>query len=252
MSKVETSSCPPAPGRDIPFYNGAPVRISLLGWLVVLAMSAAGFAALMAAPSLAPGRLGGWIGIALFVLLPLGGLRAAAGKHWTALFPRPTARDVWIGLAFAPCTLLVSALVALGVMRTQLTAANPVAAILLQLDGGERALFIAATAPQILGEELITVIPFIALLTFLSVRCGLSRKAAILGAWIGSAVLFGALHLSTYQWHLGQVLLIIGGARLVLTIPYLITKSVWSSTIAHIANDWIIFAVVLSLSALER
>lgn len=236
MSQAKTSIGPATFGRDIPFYNGDPVRISRLGWLIVLALTAAGYAALMAAPLLVPGRIGGWIGIALFVALPLAGLRAAAGQHWTVLFPRPTARDVWIGLAFAPCTLLVSAIIALGVMRTQLTAANPVAAILLQLDGGERALFIAATAPQILGEELITIIPFIALLTFLSVRCGLSRKAAILGAWIGSAVLFGALHLSTYQWHLGQVLLIIGTARLVLTVPYLITKSVWSSTIAHIAN----------------
>ena len=96
-----------------------------------------------------------------------------------------------------------------------------------------------------LGEELITIIPFLALLTFLTARCGLSRRVAIIGAWIGSAMLFGALHLSTYQWHLGQVLLIIGTARLVLTVPYLITKNIWSSTIAHITNDWLIFAVVL-------
>lgn len=76
------------------------------------------------------------------------------------------------------------------------------------------------------------------------------RKVAILVAWIGSAALFGMLHLSTYQWHLGQVLLIIGAARLVLTIPYLITKNLWSSTIAHIANDWIGFAMILLLTAL--
>lgn len=250
MNKIEASSGSPAPDRDIPFYNGEPTRISALGWLMILALSAAGYAALMAAPGLLPGRFGGWIGVALFVALPLAGLRAAAGQHWAALFPRPTARDVWIGLAFAPCTLLVSAIVALGVMRLELTAANPAAAILLQLHGGELALFIAATAPQILGEELITIIPFIALLTLFSGRCGVSRKVAILGAWIGSAVLFGALHLSTYQWHLGQVLLIIGAARLVLTVPYLITKSVWSSMIAHLTNDWIIFTVVWVLPAL--
>jgi membrane protease YdiL (CAAX protease family) len=245
LSEVKASIRSAMSGRDIPFYNGEPVRISLLGWAIALAMAAAGFAALVTAPTLAPGRLGGWIGVVLFVAAPLAGLRLAAGKQWTALFPRPTARDIWIGLAFAPFTLLISAIVALGVMRVQLTAANPIAAILLQLHGGDLTLFIAATAPQILGEELITIIPFIALLTFLSVRCGLSRKVAILGAWIGSAALFGLLHLSTYQWHLGQVLLIIGTARLVLTIPYLITKNIWSSTIAHITNDWLIFAVVL-------
>ena len=249
LSEVKASIRSATSARDIPFYNGEPVWISLRGWLIVLAMAAAGFAALVAAPTLAPGRLGGWIGVVLFVAPPLVGLRAAAGKHWTALFSRPTARDIWIGLAFAPCTLLISAIVALGVMRVQLTAANPIAATLLQLHGADLALFIAATAPQLLGEELITIIPFIAVLTFLSVRCGLSRKVAILGAWIGSAVLFGLLHLPTYQWNLGQVLLIIGTARLVLTVPYLITKNIWSSTIAHVANDWLIFAVVLVAGA---
>ncbi len=244
MSEQRASS-EPAAQRDIPFYNGEPVRISPLGWLTVLAMAAVGFAALVTAPTLAPGRLGGWFGVVLFVAAPLVGLRVAAGRHWIALFPRPTARDIWIGLAFAPCTLAISAIVALGAMRVQLTAANPIAAMLLQLHGGDLALFIAATAPQLLGEELITIIPFIALLTFFSARCGLSRKVAIVGAWIGSAVLFGLLHLSTYQWNLGQVLLIIGTARLVLTVPYLITKSIWSSTIAHVTNDWLIFAVVL-------
>ena len=250
MSEVKTPARPATSGRDIPFYNGEPIGISPLSWLIVLAASAAGFATLMTAQTLAPGRLGGWLGSVLFVTLPLVGLRVAAGAHWTALFPRLTARDVWIGLAFAPCTLLVSAIVALGVMRLELTAANPAVAILRQLHGGDLALFIAASAPQIMGEELITIIPFIAVLSFLSTRCGVSRKAAIFGAWIGSAVLFSALHLSTYQWHLGQVLLIIGTARLVLTVPYLITKNIWSSTIAHITNDWLIFAVVLILPKL--
>lgn len=237
--------------RDFPFYGGDPVRISVVGWLVVLALSAAGFAALMLSPLVLPARLGGWIGVGLFALAPLLGLRAVAGRHWAAMFHRPTARDIWIGLAFAPLTLLTSAVVAVGVMRVGLTSANPVAATLLELKGVDLALFVAATAPQLLGEELVTIIPFLALLTLLS-HLKAPRKVAIAVAWIGSAALFGALHLSTYQWHLGQVLLIIGTARLVLTIPYLITKNLWSSTIAHIANDWIVFATILLLTALGQ
>lgn len=250
LSEVKAAIRSATGGRDFPFYNGEPLRISLPGWLIVLATAAGGFAGLMIAPTLAPGRLGGWLGIAFFVALPLLGLRVAAGKYWTAIFHRPTARDIWIGLAFAPCTLLVSGIVALGMMRLELTAANPVVAMMHQLQGADLALSIAATAPQLLGEELITIIPFLALLTLLTARCGLSRRVAIIGAWIGSALLFGALHLPTYQWHLGQVLLIIGTARLVLTVPYLITKNIWSSTIAHITNDWLIFAVVLILPKL--
>jgi uncharacterized protein len=41
------------------------------------------------------------------------------------------------------------------------------------------------------------------------------------------------------------VLLVIGVSRLALTVPYLLTRSVWSSLIAHITLDWSIFALVL-------
>jgi hypothetical protein len=89
-----------------------------------------------------------------------------------------------------------------------LTAANPAAAIVLNLKGLDLALFIAGTAPQLLGEGLVTAIPFLALLTVFTTQMKLSRRTAVIAAWIGSAALFGLLHLSTYQWHLGQVLLI--------------------------------------------
>lgn len=42
-----------------------------------------------------------------------------------------------------------------------------------------------------------------------------------------------------------QCLLLIGTARLILTLPYLITRNLWVSTGAHIINDWIIFGMSL-------
>lgn len=248
MTASETST---RPARDFPYYDGRPVALSWPGWLVVLALTAAGFMSLVYANGLVPGPLGRWLAVGGFVALPLLGLRLAAGAHWAALFRRPTLKEVWIGLAFAPLTLLASAIVAVGVMRLGLTAANPAAAIIVQLRGLDLVLFLASTAPQLLGEELVTAIPFLALLTLGVNAMKLSRRNAIILAWIGSAVLFGALHLSTYQWHLGQVLLIIGTARLVLTLPFLITKNLWVSTIAHLTNDWIIFAVVIVASAFK-
>ena len=50
---------------------------------------------------------------------------------------------------------------------------------------------------------------------------------------------------ATYHWHVSQALLVIGAARLVLTAPYLLTKNLWSSFIAHLTHDWMLFALVL-------
>lgn len=236
--------------RDFPYYDGEPVEISPVGWLIALVFTAAGFAALIGLPHLWPGRLAGWAGIALFVLLPLLGLRLAAGSCWSAIFHRPIPRDIWIGLAFAPLTLLVSGSVAIAMAQVSSAVANPVMMLLPQMKGADMATFIAGTAPQLLGEELVTVAPLLAFLALFH-RLGWARRPAVAAAWIGSALIFGALHLPTYQWHYGQALIIIGAARLALSVPYLITKNLWSSFIAHLTHDWSLFAIVLAAAALR-
>jgi len=101
------------------------------------------------------------------------------------------------------------------------------------------------TALQLLGEEVITILPFLALLTLFTRRLGSIRKAAILWAWLLSALFFGLIHLPTYDWNLIQCVLIIGSARLVLTLPWIMTKNLWVSTGAHILNDWALFSMQL-------
>ncbi|CAN7253429.1 CPBP family intramembrane metalloprotease [Phenylobacterium sp. LjRoot219] len=237
----------PSPARDFPFYNGIPVRLSAGAWLVVMAAVAAAFGALIYLPRVLPYRHDAYLGVAAFVALPLIALQVTAKRGWTALFHRPTARDLWIALAFAPATLLASAAAALLLMRFGKVVANPAAAFLHSLEGSERWAFIAGTAPQLLGEELITLLPFLGLLSLLHARGRLPRRTAVVLAWIGSSLIFGALHLPTYQWQMGQALLVIGVARLVLTVPYLLTKNIWVSTLTHVAHDWSLFAVILLL-----
>ncbi|PVM94172.1 CPBP family glutamic-type intramembrane protease [Caulobacter endophyticus] len=237
--------------RDFPYYRGEPVALSAGGWALALGGCVAGFLALIFVPR---GPLGGPLGLVaplLFAALPLIGLALAAGRGWTAIFPRPRLIDILVGLAATILALLVSGGIALAFSLSKLGpfAANPFAGSLPQLHTWERVVFIGGTAPQLLGEELVTILPFLALLTLLHGRLGLSKGAAIAGAWIVSAIIFGLLHLPTYGWNLMQVLLVIGVSRLVLTIPYLLTKSVWSSFAAHLALDWSIFALVLLGSA---
>ena len=73
---------------------------------------------------------------------------------------------------------------------------------------------------------------------------GLSRRGAILLAWVASALAFATAHLPTYDWNVVQCLVGIGAARLVLTLPYIMTKSLWVSAGAHIIYDWTLFAIV--------
>jgi uncharacterized protein len=233
--------------RDFPYYRSEPVALSAGGWALALGGCVVGFLALILVPRGPPGGPLGLVAPLLFVALPLVGLALAAGRGWRALFPRPRLPDILIGLAATVLALLVSGGIALAFSLSKLGpfAANPLAGLLPQLHAWERVVFIGGTAPQLLGEELVTILPFLALLTLLHGRLGLSRGWAIAGAWLVSAAIFGLLHLPTYGWNLVQVLLVIGVARLVLTIPYLLTKSVWSSFVAHLTLDWSIFALVL-------
>jgi membrane protease YdiL (CAAX protease family) len=116
---------------------------------------------------------------------------------------------------------------------------------LAELDAAGRILYFAKTIPQLFGEEVITLLPFLALLQVFTRGLGLGRKGAIIGAWLVSSVIFGLIHLPTYDWNLIQCLVIIGTARMVLTLPWIMTKNIWVSTGAHILNDWLLLGVGL-------
>lgn len=234
-------------GRDFPYYDGQPRTVSAAGWAIALIAAAAGFAALTVGMHLWPGVAGRWAAVLLFVGLPLIGLRLAAGADWRAALRAPGPRDVLVGLVMVPATLGVSIAVAFLVTKVSLTAANPVGEILAHLSGWNLVSFLISTLPQLFGEELVTLIPFLAALDLAHRRWGLSRRTAILLAWVLSSVLFGLLHLPTYGWKLGQVLAIIAVARLILSLPYLITKTLWASTITHVIHDWLTFAAIIAI-----
>lgn len=99
--------------------------------------------------------------------------------------------------------------------------------------------------PQLIGEELITILPFLALLALATSVLGWSRRTTVLIGWVGSALLFAALHLPTYDWNILQCLVLIGLSRLVLTLAYFVTKNLWVSSGAHILNDWIMLGLPL-------
>lgn len=236
----------PPGARDFPFYDGRPYAPSTVRWLVALAAVAGGVAGLFCAP-LWFGRDAALPGAILFTGLSLLGLAVLTKRRLGLMFAWPTRRDVGHGIGFAVLNLVVTLLVGWLVTRLLQTAANPVNQALGALSLAELPAFFGQTAFQLVGEELVTVVPFLAVLT-LARRVGLDRRAAVTTAALAAALLFAAMHFSTYQWHIIQTVVIIGTARLVLLGAYLTTKNLWASVIAHIVNDWTLFAAAMLLA----
>jgi membrane protease YdiL (CAAX protease family) len=219
------------------------VGISTGRWLVVWAACAIGFLVLSVFPQ--PNSYVALVPRTLFVAIPLGALVWAAGPYWRAVFRRVRARDVGLMVLFAGLNIVVTSVVAAVVRLFVTVSANA------QVPGGgpttgpELAAFYVGTGVQLLGEELFTILPFLALLHLLVARAGLSRNRAVLLAWLITAVWFGAALLPTYDWNAAQAFLIIGSARLMLTLAYIRTKNLWVSTGAHVLNDWTLLTIPL-------
>jgi hypothetical protein len=232
--------------RDFPFYNGLPAALSVSGGVAILAGCTAGFAILLAAHHLIQYETGRWLGSAALVLLPIGALVLAVGPCWTSFFRRPTLRDVLLALAFVPLTIVLQIVVAIPLFLAKMGVANPLFSVVAGAKGIGIADVLARTVLQIFGEELVCILPFIVFLSSLA-SAQMSRRQAVILAWLASSALFGLLHLPTYSWHLAQALVIIGSGRLVLTASYIATKSIWASFVTHLAADWLLLGTVALL-----
>ena len=203
-------------------------------------MVALAFALLIAPITWPGGEPGTFVPAVLFPLIPLLGLSWVSKGHATSLFGRVGWREIKLMVMFALLNIAVTMVVGGIVKFTLGAAANPAVSTASHLSSGGLALFLTKTAVQLVGEEVLTIIPMLALLHLLVARVGLSRNTGVLVVWFGSAVMFGLLHLPTYDWDFAQCLLIIGTARLVLSLAYIKTKNLWVSSGAHILNDWLL------------
>jgi hypothetical protein len=230
---------------DYPYYNSLPVEISTRQWLFILAAVVAGFFVLVTTLGIFPSGAMSFLPGILFAAIPLAALAYVTPQHWIALFRPVKGRDILLMVGFTLLNLAVSLAVAHVVNSLIGTSSNAVIGALNAMTTTERVIFYLKAAPQLLGEEILTILPFLALLYWFHQHLGLSRTRAVLLAWVLSALWFGAAHLPTYQWNIAQCLLVIGSARLMLTLPYMLTKNIWVSTGTHILNDWLIFTIAM-------
>ncbi len=241
------------PNDDFPFYNGLPINISGGQWLFVMTMVAVGFYIFMTPfEFITDNNYTAVIRAILFFAIPLGGLAIVAKKHWTAIFRKVTRKDIGLMFLFAALNLVVTVAVAAVVKLIFGVSSNPGVAGLGESTVSERILFFLDSIPSLFAEEVLTILPFLALMYVFSAKMKLSRKKSIIWAWLISSVIFGLAHLPVYNWNFVQCIVIIGSARLVLSLAYIKTKNIWVSTGAHIINDWTLFILaILGASALS-
>lgn len=233
-----------AAGRafDFPFYTGAPVPISPRGWAILMVSIIAAFVALVSMPFASfPASL---IPAILFASVPLATLAALTGRHWKALFRSVGPHEIGIMVLTAVLAMVASAAAAVLVTRFTMPVANPLAAAISAMSAGDYVRRLVPTAPQLVGEELLTILPFLAILWLTTQRLKIARRAAITIALVGSTALFATAHLSTYNWQAAQCFGVIGSARIVLTLSYVWTRNLWVPIGAHMLNDWTEFTFI--------
>lgn len=221
---------------DFPFYNGQPVDIGPTGWLVLIISVVLSFGLLIALPF--PDFPLNFIPVLAFTCIPLATLAIVSGGHQSALFGRFGFKELVLAIGFELLTILVSLVTALILVRLVPMSANPVAAGLRDSNAIDMVVFLARTGVQLVGEELLTILPLLAILWLCVRKLKLSRRTGIVLAVIVSTTLFAAAHLPTYNWNFVQCFGGIGVARLVLTAAFLVSRNIWVSAGAHIVNDW--------------
>lgn len=229
------------PGDDFPYYRGVPVTISAPQWWLVMLGVAAGFAALIFLPLLLRGTGGGFVATILYWAIPLVMLAAVAGGAWTAIFRRLRGVDFMLMIGFALLNIAVTLVVGSIMLKLVETTASEAMHQAGALGGSDLLLFFVRTGIQLFGEEVMSILPFLALLYWLVGRGKMDRKAGIVVATLLTALIFAAAHLPTYGWSIPQTVMGVGVARIVLLLPYIMTKNIWVSTGAHIVNDWLMF-----------
>jgi len=185
-------------GDDFPFYDGRPVALSGRQWSVVLGSTLVAFLILTMAGPLVAKTLGSTPAArvmlaSVFAGLPLLALARVAPQGWRLLFRRITGRDILWMFGFAALNLVITFTIALTLLQFLDMTVNPI--IDIKLDGTSAVLgFLAWTAVQLLGEDLLTVLPFLAILTLGVGRFGMGAAGGddVCLGWIVAGLRAGA------------------------------------------------------------
>ena len=145
---------------------------------------------------------------------------------------------ILLGLGFS-FVAVVFASIAMAQMGIQ-GSANPIFDVLTD-ENVKR--FIVSTIIQFIAEEIIFIIPFLFVINKLRTK---NEKLKTLAAILVSSVIFGAMHLTTYNFNILQAVLVISIIRTGLSMSYVLSKNLTVTYLVHMIYDWVLIGIYLT------
>jgi len=233
------------PDDDFPFYNQQPIKINGNQWCVILGMMVMGFIIFskMHLPFLST-EVNTILKVITLPFFSWLGLVLTVGKEWHQLFRPLRKKDIGTILLFTLLSIIVSLFLSRIANLMEPLNSNPGAientgTTAIQYFLKSRLLDVI----QLFGEEFLAILPFLACLQWLYRYNPKKRTRAVWLALLISSLLFGILHLPTYNWNLVQCLVVIGLGRIVDTLAYVKTKNLWVTYLMHLLYDTIFFTL---------
>lgn len=183
--------------------------------------------------------------VTVFLIIQIVGAQLATGKKWHQLFHWPHPKE-WIwALGFLIVTYIVS--VMSGIISQKLfgsVSSNAAAGLTLSTPHVWQIFLYQrfSSAIQIMGEEFLAIMPFLAIIQ------GANKAKLPKPVWwgnLGSALIFALLHLSTYDYNLGYVILGLAFTRVVLNWAFIKTHNMWISFLVHFLFDTVAFLLLV-------
>ncbi|WP_164504715.1 CPBP family intramembrane glutamic endopeptidase [Levilactobacillus huananensis] len=116
--------------------------------------------------------------------------------------------------------------------------ANPTGNILQTQGLWQNIITLLQVAGQIVGEEIFTAAIALPVIYLVSRR--LSSRTSWWISCLVSALIFGGIHLTTYNWDLYQCFVVIGLTRIPFNDAWRKTNSLWGGVIAHVLYDYLL------------
>ena len=145
---------------------------------------------------------------------------------------------ILLGLGFS-FVAVVFASIAMAQMGIQ-GSANPIFDVLTD-ENVKR--FIVSTIIQFIAEEIIFIIPFLFVINKLRTK---NEKLKTLAAILLSSLIFGAMHLTTYNFNILQAVLVISIIRTGLSMSYVLSKNLTVTYLVHMIYDWVLIWIYLA------
>jgi len=183
--------------------------------------------------------------VTVFLLIQIIGVQIATGRKWHELFHVPHAKEwLWV-LIFFIFAYIVSVLSGMVSQKLFGSVSGNAAAGLTMNTHNVWLVFIYqrfSSAIQIMGEEFLAIMPLLAVTQLVS---AIHWPHPLLWGNIASALIFSLLHLSTYDYNLGYVILGLAFTRLVLNWAFIKTNNMWVSFLVHFLFDTLAFLMLL-------